>query len=142
MSEQVKHTPGPWKISDMLAIDNMLVRDGSVAWVHNSRRMEAASGALIGEVTSDSWIEGGNSGLPIVKDRAEMLANAALIAAAPETAAERDRLRAVNADLLEALRKCVELIRHVGNRGIYIGELGGAIMSAAAAAIAKAEGAE
>jgi hypothetical protein len=31
-------------------------------------------------------------------------ANARLIAAAPETAAERDRLKALNAELLEALR--------------------------------------
>ena len=33
----------------------------------------------------------------------EANANAALIAAAPETAAERDKLKAINAELLEAL---------------------------------------
>jgi hypothetical protein len=36
--------------------------------------------------------------------QAEREANARLIAAAPETAAERDRLKALNAELLEVLR--------------------------------------
>ena len=133
-----EHTKGPWKISDTLAIDNMLVRDGSVAWVHDGRRIEAASGALICEVTSNSWIEGENSGHPLVTNRAEMLANAALIAAAPETAAERDRLRAVNAELLEALKIMVK----VGglNYGMATGENGGPAIQKARAAIANAEG--
>lgn len=37
----------------------------------------------------------------------EVKANAAFIATAPETAAERDRLKAVNAELLEACRKAL-----------------------------------
>lgn len=39
---------------------------------------------------------------------AEQLANAKLIAAAPDTLAERDRLKAVNAGLVEALEGAVE----------------------------------
>ena len=38
-------------------------------------------------------------------------ANARLIAAAPETAAERDRLRALNAELLEALEVALYALR-------------------------------
>ena len=37
----------------------------------------------------------------------EVEANARLIAAAPETAAERDRLKAINADLLAALEEMI-----------------------------------
>jgi hypothetical protein len=39
---------------------------------------------------------------------AEGMANARLIAAAPETAAERDRLREVNAELVAALKQAFE----------------------------------
>jgi hypothetical protein len=52
----------------------------------------------------------------------ECLHNAALIAAAPETAAERDRLRHVNAELLAALTRLTEkteranAIQHSGGR--------------------------
>jgi len=124
MSEQTKHTPGPWKVSVMMATDDMIVRDGGGAWVHSSRRIEAASGALICEVTSDSWIEGANSGYPLVRSRAEMLANAALIAAAPE--------------MLEALKTMVK----IGDLhyGMATGEKGGPAIQKARAAIAKAEG--
>ena len=40
-------------------------------------------------------------------------ANARLIAAAPETAAERDRLKALNADLLTALRNMTALANNM-----------------------------
>ncbi len=63
-----------------------------------------------------------------------MEANARLIAAAPETAAERDRLREVNAALLEALKKALNFIKNTEQ------ELGITLDSgdAARAAIAKA----
>ena len=49
-------------------------------------------------------------------DLVNIEANARLIAAAPETAAERDRLKAVNRELLSALQGCrLELIVH----GVY-----------------------
>lgn len=65
-------------------------------------------------------------------------ANARLIAAAPETAAERDRLKALNADLLAALKA-------IAKTSIGIEEKNGALRAwsdcchIAQAAIAKAE---
>jgi hypothetical protein len=47
--------------------------------------------------------------------------NARLIASAPETAAERDRLKKINAELLEALEACVEANRRfaeINNSGL------------------------
>jgi len=65
-----------------------------------------------------------------------MLANARLIAAAPETAAERDQLREVNAELLAALESLVEMsddpIEYMACRSYRI--------DAARAAIEKAKG--
>jgi hypothetical protein len=63
-------------------------------------------------------------------------ANARLIAAATETAAERDRLRHVNADLLAALRELSEWMRsHTGPRdGTHD------MLCRACAVIQKAEG--
>lgn len=43
-------------------------------------------------------------------ERTELEANKKLIAAAPETAAERDRLREVNADLLKTLQRLTEKV--------------------------------
>jgi hypothetical protein len=43
----------------------------------------------------------------IERDMQESIANANLIAAAPETAIERDKLKEVNAELLEALKEMV-----------------------------------
>jgi hypothetical protein len=64
----------------------------------------------------------------------EALANAALIAAAPETAAERDHLKEVNAELLQALETIVKITD--GSQPI---DYPGALM-VARAAIAKAKG--
>ncbi|MFN7185458.1 MAG: hypothetical protein ACK5VE_03695 [Alphaproteobacteria bacterium] len=68
------------------------------------------------------------------------LANARLIAAAPETAAERDRLKEVNADLLAALK---QFRTKVYNAALISGmdhEWATEACSRADAAIAKAEG--
>jgi hypothetical protein len=69
-------------------------------------------------------------------------ANARLIAAAPETAAERDQLRALNADLLAALRgitsRHVEMVNS-GDCGHWNPEAEPHVI-AARAAIARAEG--
>ena len=48
--------------------------------------------------------------LPTPKDRSVRAANARLIAAAPETAAERDRLKESNSDLLAALKQAYDAI--------------------------------
>lgn len=60
-----------------------------------------------------------------------------------ETAAERDRLRAINADMLDALRLCADVLdgtRGVGERPSFINIDGARIL--ARAAIAKATGEE
>jgi hypothetical protein len=54
------------------------------------------------------WPEGGKATVCICPAGAEGEANARLIAAAPETAAERDHLRALNADMLAALREILQ----------------------------------
>ena len=69
-----KHTPGPWEIKNQ-----NLVAEGGNCVLANLHMWQG-----------DAPDEG--------------KANARLIAAAPETAAERDRLRKVNAELLKALR--------------------------------------
>lgn len=72
--------------------------------------------------------------------------NARLIAAAPETAAERDRLKEINAELLAELRASAELLEEAKTfAGNILGGLGLAAFLAsqaeiARAAIAKAEG--
>ena len=77
-----KHTPGPYKI---------LPRDFGYDIV-------ADSGLPI---TGTDWAAGGRLGaIPDAN-------NALLFATAPETAAERDHLREVNAELVKALRNMV-----------------------------------
>lgn len=75
------HTPGPWELApcgDILGNRSTATDNGLVCTMCIDRRDD------------------------------EGAANADLIAAAPDTAAERDRLRAVNADLLAAL-SCIVL---------------------------------
>ena len=79
-----KHTPGPWRVNDADVFqDNPL--DSVVMIAH-------CTGASVAHN--------------------EHLANARLIAAAPETAAERDRLRVSKHYLLKALRKVEEIFRN------------------------------
>jgi len=73
-----KHTPGPWFTTDGIYNEIKALSKRGKTWV--IARITAA------RVGHD-----------------EARANANLIAAAPETAAERDRLRKVNDELLEAL---------------------------------------
>jgi hypothetical protein len=111
-----EHTPGPWVYrEDDQTITAIL--EGEVA-----RKYDAQ--AIIAEV----------------RPQPEAYANARLIAAAPETAAERDRLREVNAELLEALRN---LVVDLEERAEWDGEArvvcaGAFTYSNARAAIAKA----
>lgn len=78
-----KHTPGPWVFEELAAKDG----DGYVLTTEGNRVEIAHHGGAY------------SMGLP----RAEVLANAHLIAAAPVTAAERDHLRTINTELLAAL---------------------------------------
>ena len=83
------HTPGPWVYSD------------GMVWKHRppepNRTVEAIPIARMDR-------EPGNGTLPVERDD-----NARLIAAAPETAAERDRLKTINARLVSVLQKIGEL---------------------------------
>lgn len=65
----------------------------------------------------------------------QSLADARLIAAAPETAAERDRLKAVNAELLAALQAMTEELAALAESGYAYPHL----IARARAAIAKAQ---
>jgi hypothetical protein len=82
MATEGKHTPGPWRESHG-------DYDRQRGYTHGTIR---ANGIIIAGLPAPGSI-----------GAAEMDANARLIAAAPETAAERDRLREVNATLLTTL---------------------------------------
>lgn len=108
------HTPGPWHYG---GIENVYAyHQGPHGFLHS--RVVALVPA--------AELEGGED---------ERRANARLIAAAPETAAERDRLREVNAELLAAIKG---LLKAVKNASVY--EDGALDVIHAADIIAKAEG--
>ncbi len=118
MNEQVtKHTPGPWNVSDKMMTDDLICRhDDLGAWIHSRRCIEGA-GKLLATAESNEPIGAGRKGgHPQVESRDEMLANARLIAAAPE--------------LLDALRLVLA----------HDGALTGADWTAIRAAVDKAEG--
>lgn len=112
-----KHTPGPWKVSDKMMSDDMVCRhDALGAWVHSRRYIEGAGKLLANAESNEPIGTDCSGGHPQVESRDEMLANARLIAAAPE--------------LLDALRLVLA----------HDGALTGADWTAIRAAIAKAEG--
>ena len=82
-----KHTPEPWDVY------HGKHDDSPAAFVANSEDMVVVARLPPFEVSQET-----------------MEANAALIAAAPKTAVERDRLREINAELLAALKKCPQYI--------------------------------
>lgn len=85
---ETKHTPGPWKANDFRQ-DNI---------DHPATAVWSADGMnFICIVRAD-----GKTGAPSVR---QAHFNARFIAEAPATAAERDRLRAVNAELVAALER-------------------------------------
>ena len=108
-----QHTPGPW-------------------WLDDDHNVAAGSGDTYKTIADPRCMEAeGNE--------AEIDANARLIAAAPETAAERDRLRESNAELRAAL-KLTPLDEHPADeRGPCLCSQC-AFRRAARAAIAKVEG--
>ena len=79
-----KHTPGPWLIGTPPPNGEMTVG--------------TEQGLMVAVATTGLDMPTG--------------ANARLIAAAPETAAERDRLKEINAELLEALTLILDLNDH------------------------------
>ena len=86
-----QHTPGPWYTAWAISTEH-----GPVC---NIRTGKQGMGPTVALVYGD---EANAPDKPITYEQAQ--ANAALIATAPETAAERDRLRQVNEVMVEALR--------------------------------------
>lgn len=108
-----RHTPGPWHVQPSDHPGGLLIKP------------------IPGQVVAQC------------DEVPEMEANASLIAAAPETAAERDRLKAINAEMLEALKALHDRVRqHTSKHNPFDWQSGSddrAMMEAAVAAIAKAE---
>ena len=122
------HTPGPWRATKAL---NQMTDDGTTV-------------AQVGSTVADArnwWI------CSDAHSHGNRESDARLIAAAPETAAERDRLRHVNADLLAALAELsywsdrINSLQHAGMNILAStwSELWDAT-NKARAALAKAEG--
>ena len=115
-SKQSDHTPGPW-------------------FTDPSRAVYANSSDRVIKVADTR--AAADDGITI----SEAKANARLIAACPETAAERDQLREVNADLLAALELCLVYAGHGLMDNIYGKQVKlDQIWAVAHAAIEKAKG--
>lgn len=88
-----KPTPGPWYAD----------KNGNI-WRRPIADLYENGGSVAGDkplaMATKGWYGKNEQGYPIE-------ANASLIAAAPETAAERDKLKEINAQLLEALKSVV-----------------------------------
>ena len=87
------HTPGPWGIITVETSCGICHKIGPFPY----KRDQKIHACVYVDYPGNGEIE------------AELLANAHLMAAAPEMATERDNLKEINADLLEAL----ELIGHI-----------------------------
>lgn len=109
--EAAQHTPGPWYFDE----------------VRNVR--EESTDYCVATIHDDSGHVDPEYSVPLPRD-----ANARLIAAAPETAAERDKLKEINAELLEALEIAINLT--LDDEDIAHN----AFLKKARAAIAKAKG--
>ena len=90
------HTPGPWRAVIEQKQPQILYR-GLICTIEHGDGYKAV---VTDGKQETSW-------------KNEWEANAHLIAAAPETAAERDRLKEANADLLAALEVAYELMAKV-----------------------------
>lgn len=122
MSE-TKHTPGPWEYFEQKEWG----RDSMYGCV---RAPQSAGGFVI----VNGCAPGGTE---------EQKANARLIAAAPDTAAERDKLKEINAKLLAACKELRAVLVTIETKDPNLSAKQGAIIrdicSKAEAAIAEAE---
>jgi len=84
----MEHTPAPWNIN-LSRIEN---KPHKIIIYGQTKRI-----ALCFKEDNSVYV-----------NETEALANAQLIAAAPQTAAERDKLKEINAELLEALEMLVD----------------------------------
>ena len=108
-----KHTPGPWARVPQTQGGDLIAREYFTGKQMNQRGLRLVCFML---ARADSFEE----------DEA----NARLIAAAPETAAQRDRLRVINAELLAALEAALRI--RPNRHDLWV--------PAARAALAKARG--
>lgn len=94
-----KHTPGPWSRGRVLNTSQ------TARWTQQARDEVGAIEATQVFSSFTQLDEGRGRGLvcTVNEHHPQYEANANLIAAAPETAAERDKLKEVNSELLEAL---------------------------------------
>jgi hypothetical protein len=116
-----EHTPGPWSDSD----DRRRVDLENGCDVSNWAEIRDATGRCIGAAYCGGSYE-------------HNLANARLMASAPETAAERDRLRAEKAELLAALERIAN--EPIGPPEASAAEVLAAVVEIARAAIARTRG--
>ncbi len=135
--EKAKHTPGPWEYKSggegafpqVILAKSMPYSDGSGGADHDEYLTinvgPSAKGLAAGYLSNDT-------------ETCE--ANARLIAAAPETAAERDRLKENNAELLEALEAMVDMVAITVSRRDFAYSLSSTAFDNARTAIAKAKG--
>lgn len=102
-----KYTKGSWTIFEVMSHDGMkVVGDNDIAWEHSSRTISAHVDTRIAEVmTNISKQEMG--GYPTVPTVEEMIANAHLIAAAPELLEALEGMEGLYAEYM-ALRPPVD----------------------------------
>ena len=117
------NTPGPWNIHPHYADPQVQAVDASPPWVF-CQTYVAQGTKIIAQVTMQHGVEGG---WPHVDSREEMLANARLIAAAP--------------DLLEAIQEYFAVWANEGKKNGWCKRVSAA-REKVKAAIAKATGEE
>jgi len=99
---ETKHTPGPWKIEKSKGPN---ARPFDRFEIVSIERREMSNVYGIEPAPKRTQI----ASIRATASKSITAANASLIAAAPETAAERDRLKEISADLLEALDSLLSL---------------------------------
>ena len=94
----MEHTPGPWIVTE----EN--------GWLSIRPKKEPKNliAGPVGIGASPTFATG-------LMGTSQDAANAALIAAAPETAAERDHLKEINTELLEACKYALQNLKPKGN---------------------------
>jgi hypothetical protein len=123
---QTRHTKGQWKL---------FAGHGGTREPHKIYAHDHPKGFLIASLGYSELSVTDNDYLRNIQ---EQEANAKLIAEAPETAAERDRLKIINAELLEALEKISDNLE-VAFSGNLRSDASSSLLNARTA-IAKARG--
>lgn len=124
---EVKHTPGPWQ-------------QGGFGTIYGPG-ITPNTGPQLETATCVCKVEPTNGHMRFV-DSEQAKANARLIAAAPETAAERDRLKEINKELLDLAKEALNQLEEMdfSCSANWNGSLKTNVSLLLNAAIAKAEG--